>query len=58
MSTAQLKKFVDEQMDTDEKFHDVMYELYLLYNIKKGEEDIKNGKTLTIEQVKKRLKNV
>jgi len=57
MPMADIETFVSK-IDSDEAFYDTMYQLYLLYNIKRGEEDVKNGKVLTLEEAKERLANV
>lgn len=36
--------------------NDAIYTLYLKYKLKKSEEDIKNGKVMTIEESKERMR--
>lgn len=56
MSTAKsdIKALIDHLPD-DCTIEDVQYHLYVLEKIRKGQEDIKNGKQYTTEQAKERL---
>lgn len=36
---------------------DIMYQLYVLDKIRKGQEAVKNGKTISVEELKKEMKS-
>lgn len=38
------------------KIDDIMYRLYVIDKIKKGQEAIQNGKTISVEELKKEMK--
>jgi len=42
-------------MDERASYDDIMYEMYVLQKIERGEKDIAEGKTFTPEEAKKRL---
>ena len=56
MAVREIEAFVSN-IDNDEAFYDTMYQLYLLYNIRKGEIDISEGRVLSADEVKARLAN-
>ena len=39
------------------KIDDIMYRLYVIDKIKKGQEAIQNGKTISVEELKKEMKS-
>jgi len=41
----------------DASYQDIMYDLYLQHEISEGLEDIKNGNTYTIEEIKEIITN-
>jgi predicted transcriptional regulator len=43
------------RMPEDSTFEDIQYHLYVLECIERGERDIKDGKTLTHDEVESRL---
>lgn len=38
-------------------YEDVMYQLYVLAKIAKGEEDVRQGRTITSERLKEKIKS-
>lgn len=40
----------------DDSLYDFLYDMVLFIGLKKSEEDIKNGKVMTIEESKERLR--
>ena len=45
-----------EHLPDDSTIEDIQYHLYVLEKIRHGRDDIQNGRTLTHEQAKERLK--
>jgi len=45
-----------EHLPDDSTIEDIQYHLYVLEKIRRGRDDIQNGRTLTHEQAKERLK--
>lgn len=43
------------RLDDHASYDDIMYEMYVLQKIERGEKDIVDGKTFTHEEAKKRL---
>ena len=46
---------VISRLDVRASYDDIMYEMYVLQKIEKGERDIAEGRTYTPEEAKKRL---
>ena len=44
-----------EHLPDDSTIEDIQYHLYVLEKIRRGRDDIQNGRTLTHEQAKERL---
>jgi len=44
-----------EKMDDDATFDDIIYELYLLYKVRRGLADAEGGRTLSHDEVKREL---
>lgn len=40
----------------DDSLYDFLYDMVLFIGLKKGEEDIKNGRVMTIEESKERMR--
>jgi len=57
MVVREIEDFISH-IDNDEAFYDTMYQLYLLYNIRKGKIDADSGKLFPLKDVKARLANV
>mgnify|MGYP001559870319 FL=1 len=57
MQTAKqdVKALLDHLPD-DSTIEDIQYHLYVIEKIRRGRDDIQNGRSLTHEQVKERLK--
>jgi len=57
MQTAKqdVKALLDHLPD-DSTIEDIQYHLYVLEKIRRGRDDIQNGRSLTHEQAKERLK--
>ncbi len=57
MQTAkQDVKALLEHLPDDSTIEDIQYHLYVLEKIRRGRDDIQNGRSLTHEQAKERLK--
>ena len=54
MPTREMEKIIST-INSKEALYDLMYQMYLLYNIRRGEEDVKAGRTFPISELKERL---
>ncbi|MBN1359040.1 MAG: hypothetical protein JW993_00530 [Sedimentisphaerales bacterium] len=55
MTTKQKACELIARMPEESTFEDIQYHLYVLECIERGERDIENGKTLTHDEVERRL---
>jgi len=44
-----------ERLNKNASYDDIMYKMYVLQKIEKGEQDIRDGKTFTEKEARKRL---
>ncbi len=53
LSAKQASLRLIERLDEDVTFEDIIYELYFLQKVERGLEDVKEGRTLSHEEVRK-----
>ncbi len=51
MTAKQMAQKVIEELPDEATFDDIQYHLYVLECVQQGEEDLKNGRVMTSEQV-------
>jgi len=53
LSAKQASLRLIERLDEDVTFEDIIYELYFLQKVERGLEDVKQGRTVSHEEVRK-----
>ncbi|WP_457652464.1 hypothetical protein [Rhodocaloribacter sp.] len=53
LSAKQASLRLIERLDEDVTFEDIIYELYFLQKVERGLEDVKEGRTVSHEEVRK-----
>lgn len=53
LSAKQASLRLIERLDEDVTFEDIIYELYFLQKVERGLEDVKKGRTVSHEEVRK-----
>ncbi|ARA93424.1 hypothetical protein AWN76_009830 [Rhodothermaceae bacterium RA] len=53
LSAKQASLRLIERLDEDVTFEDIIYELYFLQKVERGLKDVKEGRTLSHEEVRK-----
>ena len=53
LSPKQVSLRLIERLDEDVTFEDIIYELYFLQKVERGLEDVKAGRTIAHEEVRK-----
>ena len=53
LSAKQASLRLIERLDEDVTFEDIIYELYFLQKVERGLEDVKEGRTVTHEDMRK-----